>query len=245
MIAIPAIDLKGGKVVRLRQGKAGQTTVYGDDPVKTALHWQEQGARLLHLVDLDGAFSGHSAHTERIASVVHALSIPVELGGGLRSLDSIRRAFELGVARVILGSVAVTRPELVENALKEFSAEKIVLGVDAAGGKIATHGWQEVTQVGLTEFLRRWEEQGIRHIIYTDISRDGMLTGPDFEGVRQIAESFSFSIVVSGGVSCEEDVLQFCGLPHEKIEGVILGKALYTGAVHLKSLIEKMEQQAC
>ncbi len=245
MIAIPAIDLKEGKVVRLRQGKVNQTTVYGNDPVETALHWQEQGARWLHLVDLDGAFSGRSVHRGVIASVVRALSIPVELGGGIRSLQAIQQALDLGVARVILGSVAITRPEVVENALREFSPEKIVLGVDAENGKIATHGWKEVTAVGFLDFLRRWEEKGIRHIIYTDISRDGMLSGPDFQGVRQITQSFSFQVVVSGGISSEEDVLQFCRAPHEQIEGVILGKALYSGAVHLKQLIEKMERQAC
>jgi len=239
------VPLKDGKVVRLRQGQAGAATIYGDDPAQTARHWEKQGARLLHLVDLDGAFAGHSVHTEIIASIVQAVSIPVELGGGIRSLDTIQRAFEQGVARVILGSVAVTQPEVVEKALRKFSSEKIVLGVDALGGKIATHGWKNVTKTGLFDFLRHWEEKGIRHVIYTDISRDGMLSGPDAETVFRMAEAFSFQIVVSGGIATEADVLQFCRPELPTIEGVILGQSLYAGTLNFIHLNQQLEQRGC
>ncbi len=245
MIAIPAIDLKDGKVVRLRQGRADATTIYGNNPVETARHWEKQGAQLLHLVDLNGAFSGHSVHTEIITAIVQAVSVPVELGGGIRSLETIQKALERGVTRVILGSVAVSQPEIVEKALQEFSPENIVLGVDALGGKIATHGWENVTSTELFEFLRRWEEKGVRHIIYTDISRDGMLSGPDAETVFQLAERFSFEIVVSGGIATEADVLQFCRPELSSIEGVILGKSLYAGTLDFIHLSQQLEQRGC
>jgi len=245
MIAIPAIDLKGGKVVRLRQGKADDATIYSDDPVQMAQLWESKGARLLHLVDLDGAFSGNSAHTEIIAEIARTLRIPVELGGGLRSLSAIESALNLGVSRVILGSVAVSEPKIVETALRQFSPEKIVLGVDARDGKIATHGWQQFTAVPLFDFLRRWEQLGIRHVIYTDISRDGMLTGPNAETVFQLAETFSFQIIVSGGIATEADVLQFCRPELPTIEGVILGKSLYTEAIDFVHLNQQLEQHAC
>ncbi|NOY76538.1 MAG: 1-(5-phosphoribosyl)-5-((5-phosphoribosylamino)methylideneamino)imidazole-4-carboxamide isomerase, partial [Calditrichaeota bacterium] len=215
------------------------------DPVETARHWEKQGTKLLHLVDLDGAFAGHSVHTEIIASIVRAISIPVELGGGIRSLDTIQRALHLGVTRVILGSVAVTQPEIVEKALQEFSSEKIALGVDALGGKIATHGWEKVSSMELFAFLRQWEEKGIGHVIYTDISRDGMLSGPDTETVFRMAEAFSFQIVVSGGIATEADVLQFCRPELPTIEGVILGKSLYAGTLDFVHLNQQLEQRRC
>ncbi len=245
MIAIPAIDLKGGKVVRLLQGKAEETTVYSDDPLEMARHWERQGARLLHLVDLDGAFAGQSGHMEIIGTIAKTLRIPVELGGGLRSLAAIESALNLGVDRVILGSVAVSEPNIVEEALRRFSAEKIVLGVDARDGKIATHGWQQQTDIALFDFLRRWEEKGIRHVIYTDISRDGMLTGPNADVIFQLAERFAFQIVVSGGMATEADVLQFCRAGLRRIEGVILGKALYTGAITFGHLNQELEARGC
>ncbi len=243
MIAIPAIDLRGGKVVRLRQGKKEEATVYGDNPLHTALHWQNLGAPMLHVVDLDGAFAGRSVESEQIGALVQSLRIPVELGGGIRNLETIDFYLKMGVSRVILGSAAVTNQELVKQALELFSPERIVLGVDALDGKIATHGWEEIAPVSVLDFLSEWADNGIRHIIYTDISRDGMLSGPDVHGVQKIAATFSFQMVVSGGISEEKDVLQFCGLPN--IEGVILGKALYAGAVDFPRLLEKMERKQC
>ena len=245
MISIPAIDLKEGKVVRLQQGKATDSTVYSDDPVQMARYWESRGAKLLHLVDLDGAFSGKSVHTEIIREIARTLRIPVELGGGLRSLKGIESALNLGIDRVILGSVAVSDPKIVEEALYSFSPEKIVLGVDTRAEKISTHGWQQVTEIPLFDFLRRWEKKGIRHVIYTDISRDGMLSGPDTETVFRLAEAFSFQIIVSGGIATEEDVLQFCRPDLSAIEGVILGKSLYAGTIDLAHLNRELEHHAC
>jgi len=245
MIAIPAIDLKSGKVVRLRQGNTENSTVYSDDPVQMAQLWERKGAKLLHVVDLDGAFSGKSVHTKIIREIARTLMIPVELGGGLRSLEAIDAALNFGIDRVVLGSAAVSEPRIVEEALRRFSPEKIILGVDARDGKIATHGWQKLTETSLFDFLRHWETLGIRHVIYTDISRDGMLTGPNAEAVLQLAENFSFQIIVSGGIATEADVLQFCRSELTTIEGVILGKALYTKAIDFEHLIRKMEQRQC
>ncbi len=245
MIPIPAIDLKGSKVVRLRQGRAKDSTVYSDDPVQMAQLWESKGAKRLHVVDLNGAFSGKSAHTEIIREIARTLRIPVQLGGGLRSLEAIESALNFGIDRVILGSVAVSNPEVLEEALRRFSPEKIVLGVDARNGKIATHGWQKLTQRPVFDFLHRWETRGIRHVIYTDISRDGMLTGPNAEAVFRLAESFSFQIIVSGGIATEADVLQFCRSELTTIEGVIIGKALYAGAIDFRHLIKEMDQRQC
>ncbi|GBD93365.1 1-(5-phosphoribosyl)-5-[(5-phosphoribosylamino) methylideneamino] imidazole-4-carboxamide isomerase [bacterium BMS3Abin05] len=245
MILIPAIDLKGGKVVRLQQGKAEKVTSYSDNPVQIAKHWEAQGASWLHLVDLDGAFKGKSIHARTIQRIAEAVSIPVELGGGLRNLQAIERALECGIHRVILGSAAVTRPEVVLKAIEKFTSEKIVLGVDALNGKIATHGWTDVTAVTLFDFLRKWEKTGLTRIVYTDISRDGMLSGPNLKELIEINASFSFRIILSGGISDENEITKLCEAKLRYLEGVIVGKALYDGRIQLKKLIRKMEQSGC
>jgi len=230
---IPAIDLKNGRCVRLLQGKEDQETVYGEDPVETALSFEEQGAEQIHLVDLDGAFRGESKNLEQVERIAQAVKVPIELGGGIRSLDDISRVFDLGVNFVIIGTIAVKNPKILEEAIKNFQ-NQLILGLDAKDGKVAVSGWVEVTEFSDEEFANQWKQHGINRVIYTDISRDGMLTGPNLSSLRRMAIATGLKITASGGVSSLDDLKQLAELERDGVDEVIVGKAIYERQLDLR-----------
>ena len=240
MIIFPAIDLRGGKCVRLIQGDFDKETVYSDDPQATALKWQSLGAKFLHVVDLDGARAGSPQNLDAIKKILDAVKIPIEVGGGIRTLDDAEKLLNLGVRRVILGSVAVENISLVEAAVKNFG-DKIVVGIDARGGFVAVHGWEKSSAVKADELAKKIVAAGVKTIIYTDISKDGMLSGVDPKIFSELAKSSGAEIITSGGVKSIEDIR---ALKAAKIAGVIVGKAIYTGALDLKSAIDEAENYA-
>ncbi len=236
MIVIPAIDLKGGQCVRLEQGLMERDTVYSDNPAAMARHWQDEGGELLHLVDLDGAFAGVPKNREAIQAIVAAVDIPTELGGGIRDLETIETYLELGIDRVILGTVAKENPELVAEACRRFPGQ-IVVGIDAKEGLVAVRGWAEVTGKRATDLALEMEIYGVSAIIYTDIARDGMMQGPNLEATAALAEAVSIPVIASGGVSSIEDIRNLLKIEASGIEGVITGKAIYDGALNLREAV--------
>ncbi len=237
-LIIPAIDLREGRCVRLVQGRLEEELAFSGDPVAVAREWESQGAEWLHVVNLDGAFGLASENLKVLERILKEVSIPVQFGGGLRDMKSIRRALSLGVARVILGTVAIKEPELVKVALERFGNEKITVGIDARQGWVATHGWQETTPIRALELARRMEDLGIQRAVFTDIERDGMLTGPNIEAIRELAEGTNLKIIASGGISSLADIRALAELEPLDLEGVILGRALYEGKVNLMEAIE-------
>lgn len=236
MQIIPAIDIRGGKCVRLLQGKFDKETVYADDPVDMALHWVSLGAERLHVVDLDGAKTGTQTNTEAIARIVDALDIPVQLGGGIRTLETAGLMLDLGLDLVIIGTSAALDRGLAEAMFDAFG-DRVVLGLDARDGMVAIHGWQEVLDIPAIEFAQEMESLGARRIIHTDISRDGMLEGVNLAAMEQMARAVCIPIIASGGVTNIEDIRNLKKLEHLGIEGVITGKALYTGSIDLPEAI--------
>jgi phosphoribosylformimino-5-aminoimidazole carboxamide ribotide isomerase len=235
MLIIPAIDLKDGRCVRLLQGRADAVTVYSDRPEDVAKRWQELGAKVIHVVDLDGAFLGTQKNIEGIKNIRRAVSVDVELGGGIRDMERIEMLLGLGINRVILGTVAIERPELVKEASRRFPG-RIIVGIDAKDGLVAVKGWVEVTSVKAKELALKMEEYGAWGIIYTDISRDGMLTGPNIEAIREMVEAVNIPVIASGGVSSIDDIKRLKEI--KGLWGVITGKALYTGAIDLKEAMK-------
>jgi phosphoribosylformimino-5-aminoimidazole carboxamide ribotide isomerase len=236
MLVIPAIDLKEGRCVRLEQGLMERDTVYSDDPAGQARIWQEQGGELLHIVDLDGAFAGVPRNRDAIRTIVEAISIPTELGGGIRDLATIEAYLELGVGRVILGTVAKENPALVAEACRLFPG-RIVVGIDARDGLVAVRGWADMTEKKALDLAREMEGFGVEAIIYTDIARDGMMGGPNLEATRALAEAIRIPVIASGGVSCLEDIRQLLTIEASGVTGVITGKALYNGSLDLRAAV--------
>lgn len=224
----PAIDMKNGQCVRLRQGAFKDITIYSDAPEKVAAHWQEKGASFLHLVDLDGALAGYSVNEEVIRRIADTVSIPIEIGGGIRSKEAVERMLDLGVRRVIIGTKAAEHPEFLRDMVRTFGEEAIVAGVDAKDGMVAVEGWEKVSSLTASDLCLTMKEYGVRHIVYTDISRDGMLSGPNVEATRKLTEETGLDIIASGGVSCMEDLK--C-LHEAGIRGAIIGKALYENRI--------------
>ena len=237
MIIFPAIDLRGGKCVRLIQGDFDKETVYSDDPQATALKWQAAGAKFLHVVDLDGARAGSPQNLDAIKKILAAVEIPIEVGGGIRTLDDAEKILSLGVRRVILGSVAVENISLVEEAAKKFG-DKIVVGIDARDGFVAVHGWEKSSAVRAEDLAKKIVAAGVKTIIYTDISKDGMLSGVDAKIFSALAKSSGAEVVASGGVKSLEDIT---ALMAAGVAGVIVGKAIYSGALDLKTAIAVAE----
>ncbi len=235
MIVIPAIDLKDGKCVRLLQGRKEDVTVYSDDPASMAKHWAQMGAELLHVVDLDGAFTGDQKNFDKISAIRKAIDIPIEVGGGVRDINRIEQLISLGVDRVIIGTSAAKNPDMVKNASDKFPG-KVLVGIDAKDGKVAIKGWVEVTEFGSIDFARKMQDAGTAGIIYTDISRDGMLTGPNLNAMEAMVNALSIPVIASGGVSKINDVEDL--LKIKNLWGVITGKALYEGTMDLKQAIE-------
>lgn len=240
MEVIPAIDLLEGRCVRLYQGDYQKSEIFNENPVEVAQQWQEKGATRLHLVDLDGAKQGKSVNMEAIASIIKAISIPVQVGGGLRDRSSIAQLIDLGVDRTIVGTVAVENPELVKQLCQEFPG-KIVIGIDAREGKVATRGWLETSEVEATQLAKQFETLAAA-IIYTDIYRDGTLKGPNIPALRELASHINIPVIASGGVSSLTDLLSLLALETLGVTGVIVGRALYTGDVELKEAIAAVGQ---
>lgn len=236
MLVIPAIDLKEGRCVRLEQGLMEKDTVYSDSPAAQARIWQEQGGELLHIVDLDGAFAGVPRNKAAIEAIVRAIDIPTELGGGVRDLATIEAYLQLGIGRVILGTVAKEKPELVQEACRLFPG-RIVVGIDASNGFVAVRGWADVTEKKATEMAKEMEGFGVEAIIYTDIARDGMMQGPNLEATRALAESISIPVIASGGVSSLKDIENLMAIEASGVVGVITGKAIYSGALDLRAAV--------
>ena len=237
MIIFPAIDIRGGKCVRLLKGDFEKETIFSDKPADMAKKWESMGAEYLHLVDLDGARAGAPQNLETVKSIIDAVKIPVELGGGIRTMTDIENVLGLGVARVILGSVAVRDPELVREACEKYG-ERVVVGIDARDGIVAVDGWGVSGDVEATELAIRMKAAGVGTIIYTDISRDGPLEGVNVEATKNLAEKSGVKIVASGGVKSIDDIKALKNVATSGIEGVICGKSIYMGTLDLKAAIE-------
>ena len=232
MEIIPSIDLKSGRCVRLYQGDYSRETVYSDDPVAVAMGWQREGGARLHLVDLDGAAGGRPVNLEVIREIVSALEIPVQVGGGVRDLAAALELLEMGADRVVLGTLAVQDPDLVRRLCDQKGAGRVVVAVDARDGVVAVKGWTEATSLRALELVQRMEELGVRRFLYTDISRDGTLTEPNFQAIGEMVEATDSAVLASGGVSSEEHLARLAAIG---AEGAILGTALYTGALTLEA----------
>ena len=240
MTIYPAIDLRGGRCVRLFQGKADQETVYFENPVEPAELWRQAGATHLHVVDLDGAFSGSSENLDAVREILQVDGLNVQLGGGMREESVIASALEMGLSRVIIGTRACTDPQWVISMINRFGADRIVVGIDAKDGMVATQGWVETSTTPATELAKSLVSHGLLWIVHTDVSTDGAMTGPNLDAQRELAVTVpSCNIIASGGVSCAEDIAQLRELCIEcpNIEGVIVGKALYEKTVHLASIL--------
>lgn len=234
----PAIDIKDGQCVRLRQGVYDDKTVYADKPCEVAKEFEEAGARFIHLVDLDGAREGRSVNDEAVKAIIDCVSIPVEIGGGIRTTEDISRKLDLGVSRVIIGTEAVRRPEFVKESIRQFGANKIIVGIDAKDGKVAVSGWEEISKITAVDLALLMKEMGVKTIIYTDISKDGMLSGPNIMQTKKLAEATGLEIVASGGVSSVQDLRE---LAKAGVDGAILGKAIYEHKIDLKEVAKEFE----
>ncbi|WP_036487584.1 1-(5-phosphoribosyl)-5-[(5-phosphoribosylamino)methylideneamino]imidazole-4-carboxamide isomerase [Myxosarcina sp. GI1] len=237
MEVIPAIDLLDGKCVRLYQGDYARASQFSDRPAEVARSWEQQGATRIHVVDLDGAKQGKSVNLTAIKAIVREVSIPIQVGGGLRDRTSVARLLDLGVERTILGTIAVEQPDLVTELCREFP-QQILVGIDARNGRVATKGWLETSETEATELAQRMAKQGVAAIIYTDIQRDGTLSGPNLPALRVLAEAIDIPVIASGGVSSLSDLLSLLALEPLGIEGAIVGRAIYTGDLDLKEALQ-------
>ncbi len=236
MIIIPAVDIKQGKCVRLLQGRMEDATQYSDDPATMAVKWEKQGARMIHVVDLDGAFAGESVNFDTIARILEQVSVPIQVGGGIRDLQTIEKYIAAGVSRVIIGSEAVYRPEFVQQACKLFEG-RIVVGIDARNGMVAVEGWSRTSKTRAVDLAKQYESSGVAAINFTDIHRDGMQTGPNIQETKALARAVSIPVTASGGVSTIADIKNLCQIAAFGVTGVITGKALYEGSLDLREAI--------
>jgi phosphoribosylformimino-5-aminoimidazole carboxamide ribotide isomerase len=243
MIVIPAVDIKDGRCVRLKQGRMSEETVYSDDPVQMAGTWYSKGAERIHLVDLDGAVEGKRVNGEVIRKIARSVPVPVELGGGIRNLASIEFYLEAGVEWVILGTVACKNPEMVEEACRRFPGH-VMLAIDARAGRVAVEGWTEDTERSAIEVARPFDGQGIAAVIYTDIQRDGMSVGPNLQATGEMAKALKTPVIASGGISGLEDIRKVMTLSGQGVMGVITGRALYEGTLDLGEAIRMSKESA-
>lgn len=236
MLLIPAIDLKDGQCVRLQQGDMNASTTFGEDPAAMAKRWLDAGARRLHLVDLNGAFAGKPVNEGAIKAILKAVGdkIPVQLGGGIRDLDTIERYLDGGLSYVIIGTAAVKNPGFLRDACSAFGGH-IIVGLDAKDGKVATDGWSKLTGHEVVDLARKFEDYGVEAVIYTDIGRDGMLTGINIDATVKLAQALSIPVIASGGLSNIADIEALCAVEHEGVDGVICGRSIYTGALDFPS----------
>ena len=236
MLLIPAIDLKDGQCVRLKQGDMDQSTVFGEDPAAMARNWVNKGARRVHLVDLNGAFAGKPKNEQAIRAILKEVGaeVDVQLGGGIRDLDTIERYLDAGLRYVIIGTAAVKNPGFLQDACTAFGGH-IIVGLDAKDGKVATDGWSKLTGHEVVDLGKKFEDYGVESIIYTDIGRDGMLSGINIEATVKLAQALSIPVIASGGLSNLEDIRRLCEVEGEGVEGVICGRSIYTGSLDFKS----------
>jgi len=233
MTIYPAIDMLGGKCVRLTQGRYDDSTVYGENPADVAKEWEQKGASWLHIVDLDGARAGEPVNLEAIENIIKSVSIPIQLGGGIRTMEHIETLISMGISRVILGTSAVKNRQLVVDAVQKFG-DKIAVGIDAKDGYVAISGWEQVSEFKAVEFAKIIEACGVKTIIYTDIATDGMLTGPNLEAMSEMASEVQMNVIASGGVGKLDDVKN---LIPTRVSGAIIGRALYAGKLNLEDAI--------
>ncbi|MBW1678889.1 MAG: 1-(5-phosphoribosyl)-5-[(5-phosphoribosylamino)methylideneamino]imidazole-4-carboxamide isomerase [Deltaproteobacteria bacterium] len=241
MLIIPAIDLKNGKCVRLEQGEMRKETVFSHHPPEIARNWEALGAEMLHLVDLDGAFSGAPQNKEVIQEIRQAINIPIQLGGGIRTLKTIDLYLKMGIDRVILGTIAYQHKKFLSEACSIFPSQ-IVVGIDARDGKVAIKGWAEQTHLSAIDLARRCEKEGVAAIIYTDIKRDGMLTGVNLSATRMVAQTVSIPVIASGGVATLKDIVNIMPLAEDGVMGVITGRALYEGTIDLAEALQVVKK---
>ena len=234
----PAIDMKGGKCVRLTQGLFDNVKVYSDTPADMARLWVSQGASFLHIVDLDGALAGRSVNEDAIRAIVKSVDVPIQLGGGIRSAEAVQYMLDLGITRCIIGTRAVEQPEFIRELIEKFSPDHIVVGVDAKNGLVAVEGWEKVSSMTAVELCIQMKGYGVEHIVYTDISRDGTLTGPNVPYTKMLTDQTGMDIIASGGMSCMEDLIT---LNENGIKGAIIGKALYEKKISLPDAVARFE----
>jgi len=243
MQIIPAVDIKNGKCVRLSQGRADKETIYSDDPVAMACHWDEEGARLIHVVDLDGAFDGIPANAGLVKDIIYNSSVDIQVGGGIRSLEAIEAYVKAGAYRVILGTIAQKDPAFVAAACREFPG-KVMVGIDAKDGNVAIRGWVEVSSQKATDLARQMEPMGVAGFIFTDISRDGMLKGPNLASIREFAEATALPVIASGGVGTLKDIADLLALQPLGVTGIITGKALYDKSFTYRDALKQVAGHA-
>jgi phosphoribosylformimino-5-aminoimidazole carboxamide ribotide isomerase len=242
LLILPAIDIKDGRCVRLVQGVQGTEKIYSDDPVQMAILWRGENSKTLHVVDLDGAFGGKMKNLEVLQRMMKAVDIPIQIGGGIRTYDQVKQLFEIGLYRVVLGTAAIDDPELVSRCVKDFGARKIVVGIDAKNGVVMTKGWQENTGIEAVSLALNMKSLGVCRIVYTDITRDGMLAGPNFEAIGDIAKKTGLKVTASGGVSNYQDLIKLQELEKFGVDSVIVGKALYENRFSCQALWRENEQ---
>ncbi|QSQ09621.1 1-(5-phosphoribosyl)-5-[(5-phosphoribosylamino)methylideneamino] imidazole-4-carboxamide isomerase [Koleobacter methoxysyntrophicus] len=240
MLIIPAVDIRGGRCVRLTQGRFDREQVFSNDPVEMALNWQEKGAKRLHVVDLDGAVQGKPQNLKVIEKIVNTVNIPVQLGGGIRDIDTIDKCISIGIDRVIMGTSAVFNREIVKKAVSLYP-DKVIVGIDAKDGRVAVKGWLEISEQKSVDLIKEIEQFGINRIIYTDITKDGMMTGPNLAALEEILENTGMKVIASGGISSIGDLIALKKMEVKGLEGAIIGKALYLGKIDLKAALEIME----
>jgi phosphoribosylformimino-5-aminoimidazole carboxamide ribotide isomerase len=245
MLLIPAIDLKDGQCVRLQQGDMSVSTTFGDNPAAMARRWLDAGARRLHLVDLNGAFAGKPVNELAIKAILLEVGdeIPVQLGGGIRDLDTIERYLDAGISYIIIGTAAVKNPGFLKDACSAFGGH-IIVGLDAKDGKVATDGWSKLTGHEVVDLARKFEDYGVEGVIYTDIGRDGMLTGINIEATVKLAQSLSIPVIASGGLSDIADIERLCAVEQEGVDGVICGRSIYTGALDFAAAQARADELA-
>ncbi|MEK4508167.1 1-(5-phosphoribosyl)-5-[(5-phosphoribosylamino)methylideneamino]imidazole-4-carboxamide isomerase [Paenibacillus anaericanus] len=231
-VIYPAIDIRGGKCVRLVQGDYGRETVYNENPLEVAKSWEVQGGSFIHLVDLDGAKAGHPVNDELIGQIARSVQVPVQVGGGLRTLEDVKRLLSLGVSRVIIGTAAIEDREFTEAVLGTYG-DKVAIGIDARNGFVATRGWLETSEVQAEELAKQLAAKGAETFIFTDISRDGMMQGPNVEAIVSLAKASGRTVIASGGVTVQDDLLSLAAHADQGVGGAIVGKALYTGSIDL------------
>jgi phosphoribosylformimino-5-aminoimidazole carboxamide ribotide isomerase len=244
LVIIPAIDIKDGKCVRLAQGDFDRVTTYAENPVDMALNWVQKGAELIHIVDLDGSVAGLPRNTNIILEIAKKIDIPIQVGGGIRDMETIEYYLSNGVSSVILGTTALQNEEIVRDACETFP-EKIILGIDALDGKVAIHGWTQKTEQNAFDLARRYEDLNIKAIVYTDIKRDGMGTGVNIEATKALAMAVSIPVIASGGVATIDDIEELLAIRDCEIYGVIIGRALYTGSIFLEEAIRASRKVSC
>lgn len=243
MLIIPAVDIRQGNCVMLQQGKIADETIYSKDPVFMAKLWKAKGAERLHVVDLDGSFSGNQSNNTIIGNICLSVDMPVQIGGGIRSMKRIDEIFTLGASYAILGTVAIYNPDVVRQAIEKYGSERIIVAVDIFEDKVAIGGWKEITPVTTLEMIDKLKNMGVKEIIYTDISKDGMLKGPNIDGLKKIAKASKMNVIASGGVTTIDDVKKIAKLEKNGVIGAIVGKALYTEDFKLEEAIRALNKK--